>query len=92
MSYTIIYSRKFKKDLKRCFKRGLDVEKLREVIRILENQGTLPPQYRPHKLSGKFDNNWECHIQPDWLLVWEQRESELILVLIETGSHADIFG
>lgn len=92
MTYKIIYSNKFKKSLKKCFKRGLDIEQLREVLKILENGGVLPPEYRPHKLSGKFQGNWECHIQPDWLLIWEQKDEDLILLLIDTGSHSDIFG
>lgn len=91
MTYKIIYSNKFKKALKKCFKRGLDIEQLREVLKILENGGVLPPEYRPHKLSGKFKGNWECHIQPDWLLVWKQQDEELILLLIDTGSHSDLF-
>lgn len=92
MTYTIIYSNKFKKSLKKCFKRGLDIEKLREVLKILEQGGTLPPEYKAHRLSGKFQGNWECYIQTDWLLVWEHRETELILLLIDTGSHSDLFG
>lgn len=92
MTYHIVYSTKFKKSLKKCFKRGLDIEKLREVLKTLEKEGILPPEFKPHKLSGKYRGNWECHIQPDWLLVWEQRDSELILLLIDTGSHSDIFG
>ena len=70
MTYSIIYSNKFKKSLKKCFKRGLDIEKLRDVLRILEQGKTLPSEYKAHKLSGKFQGNWECHIQPDWLLFW----------------------
>ena len=92
MTYSIIYSNKFKKSLKKSFKRGLDIEKLREVLRILEQGKTLPSEYKAHKLSGKFQGYWECHIQPDWLLVWEQRNEELILLLIDTGSHSDLFG
>ena len=65
---------------------------MNKVLKELSDNGTLPPEYRPHKLTGKYQENWECHIQPDWLLVWEQRDSELILILIETGSHSDIFG
>lgn len=65
---------------------------MNKVLKELSDNGTLPPEYRPHKLTGKYQGNWECHIQPDWLLVWEQRDSELILILIETGSHSDIFG
>lgn len=52
----------------------------------------LPSEYKAHKLSGKFQGNWECHIQPDWLLVWQQKDEELILLLIDTGSHSDLFG
>lgn len=92
MTYSIIYSNKFKKSLKKCFKRGLDIEKLRDVLRILEQGKTLPSEYKAHKLSGKFQGNWECHIQLDRLLVWEQRDEELILLLIDTGSHSDLFG
>ena len=91
MKYTLLYSTKFKKSLKRCFKRGLDIEKLREAIHILETTGTLPSQYRPHKLVGKHAGAWECHIEPDWLLVWEQNDMELILLLIDTGTHSDLF-
>lgn len=92
MSYSLSYSNKFKKALRKCYKRGLDVEKLREVVRILVENGSLPPQYRPHKLSGQFKGAWECHIEPDWLLVWEQNDTELTLLMIETGTHSDIFG
>lgn len=92
MTYNIIYSNKFKKSLKKCFKRGLDMEKLRKVLKILEQGDVLPSEYRAHKLSGKYQGNWECHIQPDWLLVWEQNDTQLILLLIDTGSHSDIFG
>lgn len=92
MIYQIIYSNKFKKSLKKCFKRGLDIEKLREVLKILENGEVLPPECRPHKLTGKYKGNWECHIQPDWLLVWNQKETELVLLLIDTGTHSDLFG
>lgn len=90
--YQLSYSNRFKKSLKKCFKRGLNVEKLRDAIKILEKTGTLPAKYRPHKLSGNFANAWECHIEPDWLLVWEQNDTELILLMIDTGTHSDIFG
>lgn len=92
MSYRLSYSNKFKKSLKKCYKRGLDVEKLRTVVEILVETGTLPLQYRPHKLTGKFSGTWECHIEPDWLLVWKQNDNELTLLMIETGTHSDIFG
>ena len=91
MTYQIQYSNRFKKALKQCAKRGVDIEKLREVIKLLETTGTLPPKYRPHKLSGRYENTWECHIESDWLLVWQQNDTELILLLIDTGTHADLF-
>lgn len=90
--YDIIYSNRFKKSLKKCFKRGLDVEKLRHALNILTETGTMPSKYRPHKLSGAYSGAWECHIEPDWLLVWEQNDTQLVLLLIDTGSHSDIFG
>lgn len=92
MSYNLSYSNRFKKSLKKCYKRGLDVENLRAVINILVENGSLPDKYRPHKLSGKFAGTWECHIEPDWLLLWEQNDTELTLLMIETGTHSDIFG
>ena len=58
---------------------------------LLKVDGQLPPQYRQHKLSGNYENCWECHIKADWLLVWEEHEDELVLVMTDTGSHADLF-
>ncbi|MBD5198111.1 MAG: type II toxin-antitoxin system YafQ family toxin [Bacteroidales bacterium] len=89
--YKLTYSNKFKKSLKKCEKRGLNVELLRETLNILVETGTLPSKYRPHKLVGKYAGAWECHITPDWLLVWEQYDDELLLLLIDTGSHSDLF-
>lgn len=90
--YKIRTTNKFKKDLKRCEKRGFPMGEFKKVIDLLIINGSLPMKYRPHKLSGNYENRWECHIKADWLLVWEQRETELILLLTDTGSHADIFG
>ncbi|MDE7375350.1 MAG: type II toxin-antitoxin system YafQ family toxin [Muribaculaceae bacterium] len=92
MSYSIDTTRRFDKSLKRCIKRGLDLSKFKECVLILSTEGKLPIQYRPHKLSGQFKGAWECHIEPDWLLVWEQNDTELTLLMIETGTHSDIFG
>ncbi len=88
--YTIKYSHKFVKAVRKCVKRGLDIKKLEQAVTILEKSGTLPQQYRPHKLMGKYAGKWECHIQPDWLLIWEQNDTELILLFLDTGSHSDI--
>lgn len=68
------------------------MERLAEVLRLLGECGSLPEKYKPHKLSGSHKDEWECHIQPDWMLVWKQNDEELILILISTGSHSDLFG
>lgn len=94
MAYTIDYAGSFKKDYKRLQKRGLPIDLLKEAIRILAETGSLPPEYKPHKLSGKYADKWECHINgrnSDWLLVWEQNDTVLTLLLLRSGSHADIF-
>ena len=64
---------------------------LREIISHLSIHGVAPAKCRPHKLSGKFNRTWECHIEPDWLLIWEQNDNTLTLLLIDTGSHSDLF-
>ncbi len=89
--YSIIATNQFKKDVKKCRKRGYDLSLLEQVIDLLQKTGTLPQQYKPHKLSGDYENCWECHIKSDWLLVWKQNDTELILLFIATGSHADLF-
>ena len=91
MSYIIRYTSNFKKAYKRCKKRGLDMLLLKEVIRILSEEGKLPPTYHAHTLQGKYKDLWECHIQPDWLLVWEQNDKEFILYFLGTGTHSDLF-
>ncbi len=91
MNYQIQTTRKFEKDVKRCKKRNLDIDRLIAVVDILRSSGSLPPEYRPHKLSGKYAGLWECHIQSDWLLIWSQDDTELTLLLTDTGTHADLF-
>lgn len=91
MSYIIRYSSNFKKAYKRCKKRGLDMLLLKEVILILSEEGKLPPTYHAHTLQGKYKDLWECHIQPDWLLIWEQNDKEFILYFLSTGTHSDLF-
>ena len=89
--YEIKYTNKFKKDVKRCQKRGLDLKLLRDVVDILATTGRLPPKYKAHPLSGNYKNRMECHIQPDWLLIWMQNDKELVLLFTETGTHSDLF-
>lgn len=81
----------FRKDVDRCKKRGYDMELLKIAIRLLENNGSLPAIYKPHKLSGTYDGCWECHLKSDWLMIWKQNDTELILLLTGTGTHSDLF-
>ena len=90
--YSVDTTKRFDKDLKRCLKRGLNLKLVYDAIALLRTTGSLPAQYRPHKLSGKLDGIWECHIQPNWLMTWEQNDKQLTLLFLETGTHADIFG
>ncbi len=92
MSYTLSTTKRFDKAVKRCLARGYDLGKLQQVMTLLAESGTLPAVYFPHKLKGfKRNNMWECHIEPNWLLVWEQYDTELVLVMITTGTHSDLF-
>lgn len=67
------------------------MEILKTAIQLLEQNGTLPSTYRPHKLSGQYNNCWECHLKGDWLLLWEQNDTQLTLLFTGTGTHSDIF-
>lgn len=78
--------------MKLCKKRGYDIEKLRKAIKILVENGTLPPEYKPHLLHGNHQGEWEAHIGSDWLLVWAQNDHELTLLMLSTGTHSDLFG
>ena len=89
--YSVNTTKRFDKQLKRCLKRGLDLQLLYDAIALLKTNGSLPAQYRPHKLSGKFQGVWECHIEPDWLMTWEQNDMELTLLFLQTGTHSDLF-
>lgn len=89
--YIIEYTGSFKKDYKRCVRRNLDISLLKRAISLLAETGTLPQEYKPHRLSGRYSGFWECHIQPDWLLVWQQDDNVLRLLFSRTGTHSDIF-
>ncbi len=91
MKYTVKISNQFKKDFRRCIKRGLNMQLITDAMDLLADTGTLPSQYRPHRLSGNRQGQWECHIQPDWLMTWEQNDTELILLFLQTGTHPDLF-
>ena len=91
MKYEIEISTKFKKDYKLAMKRGCNPHLLEEVVNMLANGEDLPEKYRDHDLDGNFNGCRECHIQPDWLLIYRIDKNLLILGLIRTGTHSDLF-
>lgn len=88
---TIKYHTLFKKDFKRIKKRGYDISKLEKIVELLANEVPLPEQFKDHNLSGNYNGFRECHIAPDWLLIYQVNNNELVLVLSRTGSHSDLF-
>jgi len=88
---TIKFHSAFKKDYKRIVKRGCDISKLEKVINLLADEKSLPEKYKDHQLTGEFSGCRECHIEPDWLLIYEIDRGELLLLLTRTGSHSDLF-
>lgn len=91
MKYIIKPTTRFQKDLKRIQKRGYNISLLTDIIKKLANGEPLPEKNRDHILSGDYSGCRECHITPDWLLVYEIDNGELILYLTRTGSHSDLF-
>ena len=93
MRYEVVGTSAFKKELKAIKKRYKDLEKLRKVLNMLSNGEELDEKYRDHSLvdNKRFKDCRECHIEPDWLLVYRINNNELILLLVETGSHSDLF-
>jgi mRNA interferase YafQ len=89
--YQLIYTNRFKKDVKRAEKRGYDISLLEKVIGLLQETGKVPSEYKPHILSGNYAGKHECHIKSDWLLVWEQDDNTLTLLFLNTGTHSDLF-
>lgn len=91
MEYSIEFTHQYLKDLKLARKRGLDEERLNEVIFTLASGNRLLAKYKDHFLTGNYKGLRECHIAPDWLLIYERKDRLKILTLIRTGSHADLF-
>lgn len=89
--YDLVLTSKFKKSLKLAKKRGLNINLLNEVVEKLQNGIPLEEKYRDHELKGKYKGFRECHIQPDWLLMYLKEEDILVLTLVDTGTHADLF-
>ena len=80
---------RFRRDLRLAQRRGRDPDKLWAIVDLLLAGVPLPPQYKPHPLSGQYTGSWECHIEPDWLLVWVAEPDAI--VLLRTGTHSDLF-
>ena len=91
MSYEVRFTNQFKRDIKLAQKQGKELDKLFAVIDTLASGEMLAPKYRDHDLSGDYKGCRECHIEPDWLLVYKVYQDMLILRLIRTGTHSDLF-
>ena len=91
MKYEVKFTNRFKKDLKLAKKQNKDQDKLFEVINILASGGTPDAKYRDHGLSGNYKGTRECHIEPDWLLIYEIRDEVLVLMLYRIGTHSELF-
>ena len=92
MTYRVQWTSQFKKDYKAAMKRKLDISKLDLVIKLLAKGEELPAKYRDHALTGDWIGFRECHIRPDWLLIYYYLDDQLVLTLSRTGSHSELFG
>lgn len=91
MKYEVKFTAQFKRDYKRIKKRKFNISELQAVVTILAEGKTLPETYRDHALIGTYRNARECHIKPDWLLIYSISNEILVLELMRTGSHSDLF-
>lgn len=91
MKYDLKYTSRFKKDFKQAKKQKRDIEKLFDVIERIANGETLEAKWKDHALGGDYSGARECHIEPDWLLIYEVFEDTLVLSLLRIGSHSDLF-
>jgi len=89
--YRIEFTRQYLKDLKLARKRNFDEEKLNRIIQLLFSGSELPAKQRNHILKGNFQGLYECHISPDWLLIYSKNETIRLITLIRTGTHSDLF-
>ena len=92
MNRNIVWTTKFKKDYKLAMKRHRDINLLDDIIRMLSKGETLPEKNKDPDLTGNWIGHRECHIQPDWLLIYRIEDDVLVLTLTRTGSHSDLFG
>ena len=91
MKYSIERTSRFKKDFKLAEKQGLNIKELEVVVTMLANGEVLPERYKDHELRGNYKGHRECHIEPDWLLIYKITEDVLILSLVRTGSHSNLY-
>ncbi|MES2588488.1 MAG: type II toxin-antitoxin system YafQ family toxin [Bacteroidota bacterium] len=91
MSYSIEFEPSFKKDFKTCLKRKLNMNLFEEVYTLFSENGKLPLKYKPHVLKGNWKGFMECHIQADWLLIWDVDHNTKTIVLVRMGKHDDLF-
>ena len=91
MELKVKYSSRFKKGLRLAVKRGLDISLLEDIVVKLKSRIPLDIKYKDHALSGNYKGYRECHIQPDWLLLYLIEDDILTLTLVDTGTHADLF-
>ena len=91
MKYDLIMTTKFKKSLKLAKKRGLNIKLLESIVNDLQNDRILDIKYKDHELKGNYKGFRECHIQPNWLLIYLKENEGLTLTLVDTGSHSDLF-
>jgi len=89
--YDVRITHQCKKDIKKASKQGKNIDLLFEVVDRLSDGEILEPKYRDHKLSGQYEGKRECHIEPDFLLIYEIFEKEIVLDLVRVGSHSDLF-
>lgn len=89
--YSLEFTKQYLRDLKLSRKRNLDEEKLNQVIRILISGDKLPVQYKDHALTGNYKGFNECHISPDWLLLYTRNKKIKLITLVRTGTHSDFF-
>ncbi len=91
MNRDIVWTTRFKKDYKLAVKRHLNIDLLDDIIRTLSRGETLPEKHKDHALTGDWEGHRECHILPDWLLIYRIEDNILVLTLARTGSHSDLF-
>ena len=89
--YQLVFTNRFRKDVKLLQKRGYDMDLLKNSIKKLEESGELPGENKPHKLAGEYSGYWEAHLKPDWLIIWKVFFDDNEIWLTRTGTHSDLF-